>query len=80
MAIGLIENSMLHGVFDVFQYVPHYIQMRLLWCLHEMAHHSNCIIQIWPCDGHVNQIIYYEFIHSNVLHKFTSIDTQFHIF
>ncbi len=39
-------------MFYVPQYAPHCIQMWLLWCLHELTHHSNCITQIWPCDGH----------------------------
>jgi hypothetical protein len=42
-------------MFYVPQYAPHYIQMWLSWCLHELTHHSNYITQIWPCDGHVNQ-------------------------
>jgi hypothetical protein len=51
-------------MFYVPQYAPHYIQMWLLWCLHELTHHSNFIIQMQPCDGHVNQIPHYAFIHS----------------
>jgi len=40
MIFGLIKNSRLQGVFNVPQYVPHYIQMRFLLCLHELIHHS----------------------------------------
>ncbi len=45
----------MQSMFYVPQYAPHYIQMWLSWCLHELTHHSNRITQIWPCDGHVNQ-------------------------
>ncbi len=51
-------------MFYVPQYAPHYIQMWLSWCLHELTHHSNCITQIFPCDGHVNQTLHYASVHS----------------
>ncbi len=62
-------------MFYVLQYVPHSIQMWFSWCLHELIHHSNYIIQIWPCDGHVNQTPHYASIHSDILHKVTFICT-----
>jgi hypothetical protein len=59
-------------MFYVPQYMLHCIQMWLSWCLHELIHHSNCITQIWPYDGHVNQIPHYASIHSGILHKVSS--------
>ncbi len=69
------EDYTLQSIFYVLQYALHYIQMWLLWCLHELIHHSNCITQIWPCDGHVDQTPHYASVHSGILHKVSFICT-----
>jgi len=64
-------------MFYVPQSAPHCIQMWFSWCLHELTHHSNLIIQIWPCDGHVNQTPHYVFVHSGIVTRSPSFAFNF---